>query len=60
MNGGFYYIVVEVGDEHYFIDKDMDYTDNFDRALQFQSFKEAEDHIKSHLTEHQSKIIKYA
>lgn len=59
MSGGFYYIVVEVGEKHYFIDKDMDFTDDFDRVLRFQSYRDAEDHIKSHINEHKSKIIKY-
>lgn len=59
MNKGFYYIVVEIGGKHYFIDKDMDYTDDFDKVLQFQSHAEAEDHIQKHNSEHKSKIIKY-
>ncbi len=49
MSKGFYYIVVTMGNKSYYINKDMDYTDNFDDVLRFDSEELAQEYITKHL-----------
>ena len=43
MRTNYHYIVVTIGDNKYFINKDMDYTDDFSNVLRFDSRKDALD-----------------
>ena len=46
MKTNYHYIVVTIGDSKYFINKDMDYTDNFADVLRFDSRDDALDFIQ--------------
>ncbi len=59
MSRGFYYIVVEIDGKKYFVNKDMDYTDNFDDVMKFDSEEQAQEHIEKHLTGKVTKTIPY-
>ena len=59
MNKGFYYIVVTLGTEIYFVNKDMDYTDNFDDVIRFDTAEQAQEHIEKHLSGKDAKTIPY-
>ena len=59
MSRGFYYIVVEIDCIKYFVYKDMDYTDNFDDVMKFDSEEQAQEHIEKHLTGKVTKTIPY-
>lgn len=45
MRTNYHYIVVTIGDNKYFINKDMDYTDDFSNVLRFDSREDALDFI---------------
>lgn len=59
MSRGFYYIVVEIDGKKYFVNKDMDYTDNFDDVMKFDSEEQAQEYIEKHLTGKVTKTIPY-
>lgn len=46
MTTNYHYIVVTIGDNKYFINKDMDYTDNFADVLRFDDRNDALDFIR--------------
>lgn len=46
MTTNYYYIVVTIGDNEYFINKDMDYTDNFADVRRFDDKADAVDFIQ--------------
>lgn len=46
MTTNYYYIVVTIGDNEYFINKDMDYTDNFEDVRRFDDKADAVDFIQ--------------
>lgn len=48
MDRNFFYIVVTIGGQKYFINRDMDYSDNFEDVLKFELREIAEDHILKH------------
>ena len=55
----FYYVVVEIGGKKYFINKDMDYTEDYDTVLRFESEALAQDFIeKRDLSLKQAKVFK--
>lgn len=59
MSKGFYYIVVTLGTERYFVNKDMDYTDNFDDVMRFDTDKQAQEHIEKYLSGKDARAIPY-
>ena len=48
MNETFYYIVVEVSGQKCFINRDMDFTDDFDTVFKFEQRENAEEFIEHH------------
>ena len=48
---------MEIDGKKYFVNKDMDYTDNFDDVMKFDS--EEQEHIEKHLTGKVTKTIPY-
>lgn len=48
MDASFYYIVVEISGQKCFINRDMDYTDDFDMVLKFEKHEYAEEFIEHH------------
>ena len=46
MKKDFYYVVVEIGGKKYYINKDMDYSEDYDTVLRFESEALANDFIK--------------
>lgn len=59
MNNQFYYVVVTIDGQNYYINRDMDYTDNFDDVLKFSEYADAEHHIENHLIGKQAKILHF-
>lgn len=58
MTTNYHYIVVTIGDNKYFINKDMDYTDNFTDVLRFDDRDDALDFIRSrNLQEKNAQVI---
>ena len=59
MQKDFYYVVVEIGGKKYFINKDMDYTEDYDTVLRFESEDLAQDFIERRkLQEKMAKVLK--
>lgn len=55
----FYYVVVEIGGKKYFINKDMDYTEDYDTVLRFESEDLAQDFIERRkLQEKMAKVLR--
>ena len=55
----FYYVVVEIGGKKYYINKDMDYSDDYDTVLRFDSEELAKDFIeKRNLESKMAKVFK--
>lgn len=50
---------MEIDGKKYFVNKDMDYTDNFDDVMKFDSEEQAQEHIEKHLTGKVTKTIPY-
>lgn len=48
MKEKYYYIVVEVSGQKCFINRDMDFTDNFETVLKFEQREYAEEFIEKH------------
>ena len=48
MNCSYYYIVVEVSGQKCFINRDMDFTDDFETVLKFEQREYAEEFIEKH------------
>lgn len=60
MSRGFYYIVVTIGGVQYFINHDLDYTDNFDEAYHFPTREAAEEFIGRHkLAKKEARAMEY-
>lgn len=60
MKSQFFYIVITIQEENYFINRDMDYTDTFDDVRHFSTYGEAEDHILKHgLTDKHPRILEF-
>ena len=60
MKSQFFYIVITIQEEHYFINRDMDYTDTFDDVRHFSTYGEAEDHIQKHgLADKHPRILEF-
>lgn len=58
MTTNYHYIVVTIEDNKYFINKDMDYTDNFTDVLRFDDRDDALDFIRSrNLQEKNAQVI---
>ena len=58
MSKSFYYIVVEVSGQKCFINRDLDYTDDFEMVRKFESKELAEEFIETHnLKEKNPKIL---
>lgn len=58
MTTNYHYIVVTIGDNKYFINKDMDYTDNFADVLRFDDRDDALDFIcRRNLREKNAQVI---
>ncbi len=55
----FYYIVVNIDKQMYFIDKDLDLTDNFDFARRFQTKDEADEFISKHYPNGNANVMFY-
>ena len=55
----FYYVVVEIGGKKYYINKDMDYSEDYDTVLRFESEDLANDFIeKRDLMSKMAKVFK--
>ena len=48
MSNRFFYVVVEVGGQKCFINRDMDFTDDFETVLKFEKREYAEEFIEKH------------
>ncbi len=60
MSRTFYYVVVTINGVQYFINRDLDYTDNFDETYQFLDKETAEDFIGRHkLSGKEAKVMEY-
>ncbi len=60
-NETFYYVVVTINGAQHFINRDLDYTDNFDEVYQFPTKEIAEDFIGRHkLAGKEAKAMQYA
>jgi len=46
MQETFYYVVVEIAGKNYYVNRDMDYTEDYDTVLRFESEALANDFIK--------------
>lgn len=59
MKKDFYYVVVEIGGKKYYINKDMDYSEDYDTVLRFESEDLANDFIeKRDLNAKAAKVFK--
>ena len=59
MGESFYYIVVEVSGQKCFINRDLDFTDNFEMVRKFEKQVYAEEFIESHnLQDKKPKILR--
>ena len=59
MGESFYYIVVEVSGQRCFINRDLDYTDDFDTVRKFEEYVYAEEFIERHsLQDKMPKILR--
>lgn len=58
MTTSYHYVVVTINGGHYFINKDMDYTDNFNDVLRFEDYDSADDFVKrKNLAEKDARIV---
>jgi anionic cell wall polymer biosynthesis LytR-Cps2A-Psr (LCP) family protein len=61
METGYHYVVVTIGNVRYFINTDMDYTDNFADVLRFDSGEDALDFIRRrHLYDKDALVLEVA
>lgn len=61
MKRTFYYVVVTINGIQYFIDHNLDYTDNFDEVYQFPTYEAAEDFIGRHkLVGKEARVMQYS
>lgn len=59
MNETFFYIVVEVSSQKCFINRDLDYSDDFDMVRKFEKREYAEEFIETHnLQDKNPKILR--
>lgn len=59
MNETFFYIVVEVSGQKCFINRDLDYSDDFDMVRKFEKREYAEEFIETHnLQDKNPKILR--
>lgn len=55
----FYYIVIDIDGERYYINNDLDLTDNFDTVRKFQSREDAEGFVARHYSEANTIILMF-
>lgn len=48
MKNSFFYIVVEVSGQKCYINRDLDYTDDFEMVRKFEGREHAEEYIETH------------